>query len=54
MIDRLSGGDLTKHKDIYEMNYIECLNTMSFWHARDKYQEQLRKEVEMRNKMNMK
>lgn len=41
MVDRLSDGDITKHKDIYEMNYIYCLNIMSYWYERDVYQEQI-------------
>lgn len=40
LIDRLSGGDITKHDLIYERNYIECLNLLSYWHERDKYFEQ--------------
>lgn len=51
MIDRLASGDITRHDEIYKKNYIECLNLMSFWHQRDRYQEQLRKEQEMRSKM---
>lgn len=51
MIDRLSNGDITKHEEIYEKNYIESLNLLSFWHQRDKYQEQLRKQYELRQKM---
>jgi hypothetical protein len=51
MVDRLANGDVTKHDGIYKMNYIECLNIMSFWHQRDKYQEQLRKEQDMRQRM---
>jgi hypothetical protein len=34
-IDRLSGGDITKHDLIYERNYIECLNLLSYWKSRD-------------------
>lgn len=41
MIDRLSNGDITKHDAIYERNYIECLNILSYWHERDKYMEQM-------------
>ena len=41
MIDRLSNGDITKHDDIYDRNYIECLNLLSYWHEKDKYMEQL-------------
>lgn len=41
MVDRLSNGDITKHDLIYERNYIECLNILSYWHERDKYMEQM-------------
>lgn len=41
MIDRLSNGDITKHDEIYERNYIECLNLLSYWHEKDKYMEQM-------------
>jgi len=41
MVDRLSSGDITKHENIYERNYIECLNLLSYWHEKDKYMEQM-------------
>lgn len=41
MVDRLSGGDITKHDLIYDRNYIECLNLLSYWHEKDKYMEQI-------------
>lgn len=41
MIDRLSNSDITKHDAIYEKNYIECLNLLSYWHEKDKYMEQI-------------
>lgn len=41
MMDRLSNGDITKHDEIYERNYIECLNLLSYWHERDRYMEQM-------------
>lgn len=41
MVDRLSDGDITKHDAIYERNYIECLNLLSYWHEKDKYMEQM-------------
>jgi hypothetical protein len=44
MVDRLSDGDITKHDLIYERNYIECLNLLSYWHERDAYNEQMNKE----------
>ena len=36
MIDRLSGGDITKHDLIYDMNWRSNLYIMSFWSVRDK------------------
>ena len=41
MIDRLSNGDITKHDEIYDRNYIECLNILSYWHEKDRYMEQM-------------
>jgi len=41
MVDKLSNGDITKHKQIYSTNYVECLNLMSYWNAKDKYIEQI-------------
>lgn len=41
MVDRLANGDITKHDAIYERNYIECLNLLSYWHERDRYLEQM-------------
>ena len=41
MMDRLSNGDITKHDEIYERNYIECLNILSYWHEKDRYMEQM-------------
>lgn len=36
MIDRLSGGDITKHDLVYNRNWRECLYLMSYWAERDK------------------
>lgn len=41
-MDKLSAKDITKHNNIYEMNYIYCLNVLSLWHHEDKHYEQLR------------
>jgi hypothetical protein len=40
MVDRLSIGDITKHDDVYDRNYIECLNLLSYWTERDRYIEE--------------
>ena len=31
IIDKLSGGDITKHEEIYKTNYIHSLNMLSYW-----------------------
>lgn len=50
MVDRLSNGDITKHNEIYEQNFIYCLNILGFWHDRDAYMDQINKRLEMKNK----
>ena len=42
MVDRLSNGDITKHKDIYELTYVECLNLLSLWNERDRFYDSMR------------
>lgn len=49
MVDRLANGDITKHKNIYETNYIECLNLMAYWHHRDVYVSQVNRAIERKN-----
>lgn len=44
MVDRLSNGDITKHDLVYERNYIECLNLLSYWHEKDRYMEEMNKQ----------
>lgn len=51
MIDRLADGDITKHEQIYNTNYIECLNLLSLWHYRDEYQKQVDRRQQLKNKM---
>jgi hypothetical protein len=41
MVDKLSNGDITKHKQVYGTNYLECLNLMAYWYHRDKYIENI-------------
>ena len=50
IIERLAGGDITKFKEVYEVTYISALNTLSYWHERDQYQERLQKRQDMMNK----
>ena len=44
-VDKLTNGDITKHKQIYETNYIECLNLMAYWHHKDIYVDQINKAI---------
>ena len=41
MVDRLSNSDITKHEQIYELNYIECLNVLSYWKEKDDYMNEM-------------
>lgn len=49
-IDKLAGGDVTKHKEIYKMNYLECLNILAFWDTRDRYTESMNRANERKFK----
>ena len=49
-IDRLANGDITKHKEIYKINYIECLNLLAYWHHRDKQIEQVNRAIQRKYK----
>lgn len=44
MVDRLSNSDITKHDLIYDRNYIECLNLLSYWHEKDQYMDEMNKQ----------
>ena len=44
MVDRLSNSDITKHDLVYERNYIECLNLLSYWKEKDEYVEEMNKQ----------
>jgi len=41
MVDRLSNSDITKHEQIYELNYIECLNVLAYWKEKDDYMNEM-------------
>lgn len=43
MVDNLANGDITKYSEIYELSYIECLNTLNLRHYKDKYTEKMNK-----------
>lgn len=48
MIDRLSGGDITKHEEVYNTKYIQALNLMSYWKVKDDYIEQMNKRSKLK------
>lgn len=48
MIDKLSLGDITKHDQVCEQNFVSCLNLLSYWKERDAEQ----KRMEDNNKQN--
>jgi hypothetical protein len=45
MVDRLSNGDITKHEAVYETNLFYCLDVLSYYKDRDKYQEHMHKKM---------
>lgn len=50
IIERLACGDITKFEEVYKVPYITALNTLSFWHEKEQYQERLRRRQEMMSK----
>ena len=50
LVDRLSNGDITKHKEVYETNYVYCLNLLGYWYERDRVIEQANKRAEIKNR----
>ena len=50
LVNRLANDDITKHKDIYELNYEQCLIQLAWWHHRDKYAAQVQRQIERKNK----
>lgn len=50
MLNKLSGDDITKHSELFKMNYEEILINLSYFHYRDKYIEKLNKEIARKNK----
>ena len=43
MLDRFSNGDILKHDEILQKNYIYTLDIMLYWTLRDEIMEQERK-----------
>jgi hypothetical protein len=50
MIDRLANGDITKHDEIYKLNYISCLTQLAWWTERDRYIDEVNKARERAQK----
>ena len=36
IVDKLAGSDITKHNEVYDINYIHALNMLGFWKHMDK------------------
>ena len=32
IVDKLAGQDVTKYEQVYSLNFISCLNSLSYWH----------------------
>lgn len=46
MIDKLSNGDITKHNEVYELNFIYCLNNLGYMRDRDEYINEMNKRAQ--------
>jgi len=46
MIEKLAKGDITKFDEIYKINWILALNTLSYWKELDRETERMRKAQE--------
>lgn len=45
MVMRLANDDITKLDAVYEREYIECLNVLSYWKVRDEYNLEVNKRL---------
>lgn len=43
-IDRLANGDPTKYEAVSELNFIMCLNTLSYWKEKEELENKLSKD----------
>ena len=50
MVDALANKDITKHEDIYKMNFLYCLDVLSMRKDGDRYHEQQHKITMRKNK----
>lgn len=48
MVDKLADGDITKHEAIYNLNFISCLNHLSY--LKEKAAEDKRIQEQSKNK----
>lgn len=49
MIDRLTDGDITKQEAVFQLPWIQCLNTLAWWRTKDDYIEQINKMNRLKN-----
>lgn len=52
IVDRLTGGDITKDEEVFKLSYIDCMYRMMYWQAKDKYIEKVNQVYEAQNKIN--
>jgi len=50
LLGKLTGDDITKNEIVYKTNYLECLNTLAYWHYRDAYIAKIKREQEAASK----
>lgn len=50
MIDRLSQGDITKHVNVVELEYLYCLQQLLFWKLQDEYNDEMNRIQQKLNK----
>jgi len=50
MVDTLANKDITKHDEVYKMNFLYCLDVLSMYKDRDRYMEQQHKIAMRKNK----
>lgn len=45
MTDKIVKEQYKKPEEVYEMNYMDCLNWLSMYHERDKYIQHIEKQM---------
>jgi len=44
LVEKLAQGDITRFEAIYERNWIEALNLLSYWKEKDEYLANIKKQ----------